>query len=166
MKYFFCLIICFCTSFDITAQPGNDSLAWYSNVNEAYEASRSTNRPIFAFFTGSDWCAWCHKLQLDVFSKPEFIQWAHSHVVLLELDYPNRKKLPTAIVQQNQALQQFFQVQGFPTIWIFSMSEDTELKKFVITPHGVLGYPKNPVKGKEQVKFLEDANAVLTKKQS
>jgi thioredoxin-related protein len=146
-----------------TEDNSQQGLTWQSDVSKAYALSASTHKPIFAFFTGSDWCGWCHKLQKEVFAKPAFIKWASDNVVLLELDFPRRKQLPPELVQQNQALQQFFKVTGFPTIWMFSMNQDTENKRFLISALGTLGYPRDPEIGKEEVKFLEDANVVLAK---
>jgi thioredoxin-related protein len=136
-------------------------LTWYSDVNEAYALSNATSKPIFAFFTGSDWCGWCHKLQREVFSKPEFEKWANQNVVLLELDFPRNKQLSPELVNQNQSLQQFFRVAGYPTIWLFNMTKEEGEKKFMISALGSLGYPSGAEAGHEEVKFLEDANKVL-----
>ena len=69
------------------------------------------------FFTGSDWCGWCIKLQKAVFNKPEFATWATKNVVLVELDFPRRTKLPEATQKQNRELGQMFGVRAYPTIW-------------------------------------------------
>jgi protein disulfide-isomerase len=138
-------------------------LTWHADVNKAYDLSKATSKPIFAFFTGSDWCGWCHKLQREVFSKPAFVAWASENVVLLELDFPRRKQLPAEITQQNQSLQQFFQVTGYPTIWMFNLAKDVNTNKMMVTPLGSLGYPSGAESGREEVKFLQDANAVLAK---
>jgi thioredoxin-related protein len=126
-----------------------------------HEISKSSNKPIFAFFTGSDWCGWCHKLQRDVFAKKDFIDWANKSVVLLELDFPKRKQLPTELAQQNYSLQQQFQVTGYPTVWIFYSIKDETTNNFSLTALGKLGYPVGAEPGKEEVKFLADANLVL-----
>jgi thioredoxin-related protein len=137
-------------------------LDWQTDVLKAQEISKSTNKPIFAFFTGSDWCGWCHKLQREVFAKPEFVDWASKNVVLLELDFPRRKQLPAELAQQNNGLQQAFQVKGYPTIWMFFLDKDDASKKFTILPVGSLGYPQGVEVGKEEVKFLSDANQLLS----
>ena len=89
---------------------------WLVSLDEAYALSQKTGKPIMANFTGSDWCGWCKRLTASVFSKPEFKKWADKNVVLLELDYPKRFKLPTDIQQQNANMQQSFRVTGFPTL--------------------------------------------------
>jgi len=146
------------------AESGEKGLTWQADVNKAYDLSQATHKPIFAFFTGSDWCGWCHKLQREVFNKPAFITWANKNVVLLELDFPRNKQLPEAIVQQNQSLQQFFQVTGYPTIWMFNLSKDASTNQMMVSALGSLGYPAGAENGREEVKFLENANAVLANK--
>lgn len=141
----------------------DENLVWYTSVFKADSVSKKTGKPIFGFFTGSDWCGWCHKLQREVFSKSEFIVWAKEKVVLLELDYPRRKTLPIELQQQNAGLQQALQVQGFPTIWLFDIVKDVAKNDVKINAIGSLGYPSNAVAGKEEIAFLETANGILAK---
>jgi thioredoxin-related protein len=138
-----------------------NELFWYTDANKAGEASNSSKKPIFAFFTGSDWCGWCHKLEREVFEKAEFKAWAAKNVILLELDFPRKKQLPAELMQQNNALQQAFKVQGYPTIWLFYLTKDEANNKQNINALGSLGYPEGAVQGKEEVKFLADANKIL-----
>jgi protein disulfide-isomerase len=145
-------------------QEKKDGLTWYSELVKANEVATGSNKPIFAFFTGSDWCFWCKKLQADVFAKKEFKEWAEKNVVLLELDFPRGKQLAPEIAQQNNELQQLFQIRGYPTIWLFNMVKDTTTGKYNITTLGSLGYPQGATQGKEEVKFLEDGNTLLQKK--
>jgi protein disulfide-isomerase len=89
---------------------------WLTNVKEAVAISNKTNKPMLLFFTGSDWCGWCIRLQKEVLKTPEFAAWAEKNVVLVELDYPRNVPQTDVIKIQNQDLQQGFSVQGFPTI--------------------------------------------------
>lgn len=138
-------------------------LKWYTDLNEAHKLSIKTKKPIFGFFTGSDWCGWCHKLQRDVFAKEEFIKWAKDNVILLEIDFPKRKVLPEALRKQNQDLQAAFKVMGYPTVWFFNASKD-EKNNYKITALGQTGYPQGAEIGKEEKKFLEAANKIIGKK--
>ncbi len=113
---------------------------WLVNLDEAYEKSKKTGKPIMANFTGSDWCGWCKRLTASVFSQDEFKKWAAKNVILLELDYPRRKQLPEAIRTQNASLQQSFQVQGYPTVWVFDMDKDKKTNQYQIKAHGKTGY--------------------------
>lgn len=96
---------------------------WHTNVMEAVDRSVAENKPLLFFFTGSDWCGWCKKLQAEVFFKPEFAEWAKKNVVLVELDFPRRTPIAPEIQQQNAELQQMFQVRGYPTIWMVNPSK-------------------------------------------
>ena len=139
-------------------------LNWHTDLLKANEVSKATNKPIFAFFTGSDWCGWCKRMQSNVFSKPDFIKWANENVVLLELDFPRNKSLSPELQAQNNNLKQQFQVQGFPTIWMFNMNKSSDGTKYEIQALGSCGYPQDPEPGKEEVKFLETANSILNNK--
>src|SRR6202011_321292 len=71
-------------------------------------------------FTGSDWCGWCIKLNKEVFSKPEFKDYANKNLVLLEVDFPRRKQQSDAVRKQNEQLASEYQIQGFPTIVVLN----------------------------------------------
>ena len=92
-------------------------LVWNNNLIKAMEISKKTKKPLMLFFTGSDWCGWCIRLQTEVFKKPEFAAWAKDNVVLVEVDFPRRTALSAELTAQNNELQQFFAVQGYPTVW-------------------------------------------------
>ena len=92
-------------------------LTWHTNVEKAINLSVQQEKPLFFFFTGSDWCGWCKRLVKEVFIKPEFAAWATKNLVLVELDFPRRTKLPEATQKQNRELGQMFGVRGYPTIW-------------------------------------------------
>lgn len=116
---------------------GNEG--WLVDLDEAYQISQKTGKPIMANFTGSDWCGWCKRLTANVFSKPQFKKWAEDNVVLLELDFPRRKQLPDDIRQQNYSLQQAFKVRGYPTVWVFNLEKDAN-DRFAIEALGRTGY--------------------------
>ena len=147
----------------LSAQEMKNGLEWYTDIGKAYEVSVKTGKPVFAFFTGSDWCGWCHRMQANVFDKSNFKAWAKKSVVLLELDFPRNKKLPDELAQQNNSLQQVFKVQGFPTCWLFNMTKDAATGKFNINALGSLGYPQATA-GKEEETFLANVNNIIKSK--
>mgnify|MGYP006356222193 FL=1 len=100
----------------ITTQ-AQDELTWHTDLNKAIDIANKEDKPLFLFFTGSDWCGWCIRLQKEVFKTPEFVKWAKEKVVLVELDYPRKSNQSDAVKTQNAQLQQFFKVQGYPTVW-------------------------------------------------
>ncbi|QOG02769.1 thioredoxin fold domain-containing protein [Flavobacterium sp. MDT1-60] len=98
----------------------SQELKWYTDVREAITESNKVHKPMLMFFTGSDWCGWCIRLQNEVLKTPEFTKWAAENVVLVELDYPRRTPQTPEIKTQNNELQQAFGIQGFPTIYFTS----------------------------------------------
>jgi thioredoxin-related protein len=148
------------------AQETKGGLVWHTDIMKANELSKASGKPIFAFFTGSDWCGWCIKLQKDVFAKQSFIDWAKKNVILVELDFPRRKQLPKELAQQNAGLQQALQVQGYPTVFLLYLNKEKDTDKININTLGSLGYPSQAIPGKEDAKFLEQANELLLKKGS
>ncbi len=143
-----------------TASNEGSGLKWYTDLDEAHNESNKSDKPIFGFFTGSDWCGWCIKLQKEVFAKQAFIDWAKEKVILLELDFPKRTAQSPEQRQQNQNLQRALNVNGYPTVWLFT-SKKTDTGGFALGRIGKLGYPRGAEKGKEEVKFLADANKLL-----
>ena len=104
-------------AFSLNGFAQQKELVWHTDVNKAIELSVKTEKPLFMFFTGSDWCGWCKRLVKEVFVKPEFKKWANNSVILVELDFPKRTKLPEATQKQNRELGKMFGVRGYPSIW-------------------------------------------------
>lgn len=132
-------------------------LTWETNLKKAADVSMKTKKPLLLFFTGSDWCGWCIRLQNEVLKTPEFAAWAKQNVVLVELDFPRRTPQIPEIQQQNMELQQIFEVRGYPTVWFATpsiMDGKTNLAKLGSTGY-VAGGP---------AKWLEGANQILGKK--
>lgn len=89
---------------------------WVDDVAYAKQVASSTSRPILTLFTGSDWCGWCKRLDGEVFSKPEFKQFASQKVVMLKIDFPRGIPQTDAVRQANRALQTQYGVRGYPTV--------------------------------------------------
>lgn len=132
-------------------------LVWNNNLKNSIEISNKTKKPLLLFFTGSDWCGWCIRLQTEVFKTPDFKKWANENVVLVELDFPRRTVLAPEITEQNNQLQQFFAVQGYPTVWFVNATLNDG--KINMDKLGNTGY----LAGGPKV-WLETANGILKKK--
>jgi protein disulfide-isomerase len=91
---------------------------WLTDFDKAKALSKTSGKPIFALFTGSDWCGWCVALHNEVLSKKEFIKYAGESLVLFEADFPRKKKLSEAEKKQNQELAEKYGVRGYPTVLI------------------------------------------------
>jgi thioredoxin-related protein len=102
---------------------------WMTDFKAAVEKAGKEKKPLILDFTGSDWCGWCIKLKKEVFDTQEFQDWAKDKVVLVELDFPSRKKQDAALKQQNEALQKQYDIQGYPTIIVLDPTGTKQLGK-------------------------------------
>ena len=132
-------------------------LTWQTDMNKAMEISKKSKKPLLLFFTGSDWCGWCMRLQKEVLNTPEFAKWANDNVVLVELDFPRRTPQQPEIQKQNNELQQIFQIQGYPSVCIVTPTQvDGKINLALLGKTGyVAGGP---------VTWLEGANQILATK--
>ena len=117
-------------AFSLNGFAQQNELDWHTDVNKAINISVQTGKPLFFFFTGSDWCGWCIKLQKAVFNKPEFATWANKNVVLVELDFPKRTPIAENLRKQNRELAQIFGVRGYPTVWFVTPQKENEKINF------------------------------------
>ena len=61
-------------------------------------------------------------LRRQVFSQPEFADYAAKHLVLLEVDFPRAKALSDAQKVANQKLADQFGIYGLPTVVVLDSS--------------------------------------------
>lgn len=155
MKKIFLTLFLVLGSLTINAQ----ELTWQTDINKAMEISKKTKKPLLLFFTGSDWCGWCIRLQKEVLKTPEFAKWAKDNVVLVELDFPRRAQQSPELVKQNMELQQVLGVRGYPRVWFVNASKKDG--KVNLEQIGSTGY----VAGGPSV-WLDGANKILANKRS
>lgn len=103
------------------APTGWTAPGWLDDYKKAQQEAKARNKLLLLDFTGSDWCGFCIQLDKDVFSQPNFKEYANKNLVLLEIDFPRpggsrwQAQAPE-LRKQNEALAQQYQVQGFPTL--------------------------------------------------
>lgn len=93
---------------------------WVTDLPKAQAQAKAENKMVMLDFTGSDWCGWCIKLNKEVFSQPEFIEYAKKNLVLVEVDFPRKKKLSAAQQSANKALAAKYKIEGYPTIIVLN----------------------------------------------
>ena len=103
------------------AQPDQE-LHWLADFDAAQAQARAEDRILLINFTGSDWCPPCIMLHRQVFSQPEFADYAAKHLVLLEVDFPHGKAPSDAQKMANGKLADRFGIDGFPTVVLLDSS--------------------------------------------
>ncbi len=108
---------------------------WQTDPTKALAEAKGTKKLVLMDFTGSDWCGWCIKLNKEVFSQPEFQQYAKDNLVLVSLDFPRAKPQSAEEKARNEALAKKFQIEGFPTIVVLN-SEGKHVGQLGYMPGG------------------------------
>jgi protein disulfide-isomerase len=152
-KFIFSLILFGFISVKVTAQ---ESLIWHTDFNKALEIALNEDKKVMLFFTGSDWCGWCIKLQNEVFKTPDFKEWSDD-IVLVELDFPRRTPQDDKIKGQNRQLQAMFKVRGYPSVY-FVQPQKMPDGRMNLNTLGKTGYVKGGAS-----KWLEVANSIVNK---
>jgi thioredoxin-related protein len=93
---------------------------WITSYEQGQQEAKANNKLVLLDFTGSDWCGWCILLDREVFSKPQFKEYASKNLVLVEVDFPKMKPMSDAIRAQNGRLAKRYQIQAFPTIIVLN----------------------------------------------
>lgn len=139
-----------------TSSFSQEKLTWHTDVNKAFDLAIKENKKVMLFFTGSDWCGWCIKLQNEVFRTSDFVKWSDD-VVLVELDFPRRTPQDETIKAQNRQLQGIFKVRGYPAVH-FVKPEKMPDGKMNLNSLGKTGYVRGGAK-----KWLAVANSIVKK---
>ena len=118
-KKIYSILFGFCILMGASATLEAD-LPWLTDYKEASQLAEREGKPLLLYFTGSDWCVYCKKLDAQVFSQESFIQEVDGKYVFLLLDFPRYTSLSPNIKKQNNLLLNTFKVHGFPTLVVLS----------------------------------------------
>ncbi len=100
-------------------------IEWLTDFDTAKAQARAQNKTLLINFTGSDWCPPCILLERQVFSQPEFREYATQHLVLLEVDFPRMKELSDEQKAANEKLAERYEIDGFPTVVVLDSNGKT-----------------------------------------
>jgi thiol-disulfide isomerase/thioredoxin len=139
--------------------PGKTPAGWLDDLQAALEKGKKEKKPVFALFTGSDWCPPCQKLEKNILLQPAFKDFAKKHLVPLFLDFPREAKLDESVKKQNDSIAKKFSIEAYPTILILSADGQKELWKEVGYNPLFLEKLQEAVKGLDK-DFPETAKAV------
>jgi thioredoxin-related protein len=117
----------------------NTVLEWTTDFEQAQATAQAEGKYLLINFTGSNWCGWCKRLDREVFTKPEFIEFANENLVCVKLDYPRGIPQPQEEKIQNQKLLSQYRVRGFPTI-LLTQADGRVALRTGYRPGGAPGY--------------------------
>ncbi len=135
----------FCLS-QAEANATQTKINWLTNYEDAVNQSKASSKPIVLFFTGSDWCGWCNKLDEEALDTADFAQAAGDKFIFVKLDFPLNTSLPPQQTAQNKQLQKKFDIRSFPTIVILDSQQQQQIGTTGYRPGGGKQYAQHLLK--------------------
>lgn len=103
---------------------------WLNNLDKAEQIAKTEHKLILLNFSGSDWCIPCMKLRADIFNADAFMDYAKDNLILVNADFPRKKKneLPKEQQKENDALAAKYNPEGKFPFTILLDSNGNKLK--------------------------------------
>lgn len=120
-----------------------------NNPDQAFSAAAESSKTVLLYFSGSDWCLPCQRINKTIIADSSFKIYADKNLVVIEADFPQKSKLSKQQVSWNEKLAEEYNPNGiFPYLLL------VHADKTIITSLEYLHYdPKH---------FIEEINAALT----
>ncbi len=93
---------------------------WTTDYAAALLQAKAEKKKVLLFFTGSDWCGWCMRLEKEILSTADFKAYARGELVLVKLDFPRSTPQSPQVKARNQKLSQQYKIDGYPTIIVLN----------------------------------------------
>ncbi|MBS0654711.1 MAG: thioredoxin family protein [Verrucomicrobia bacterium] len=93
-----------------------DQINWLTDFSQASALAKKESKPLFLYFTGSDWCPWCKKMDKEIISTTGFQKALGNSCIFVYLDFPHYTALDKKTQEQNEGLMKTYGVRGFPTV--------------------------------------------------
>jgi len=113
-------LVLFCSAIFLSAAFASAEVDWLTDFDAAKAKAKSDHKLVLLDFTGSDWCGYCKLMQAEIFSKPQFQEYAAKNLILVELDFPRAKPQSDAVRKQNMKLASEYEIEGFPTLIVLN----------------------------------------------
>lgn len=127
--FFFAAIAVLVIAYVYLAGRGPEQVAhpeWITDFEQAQAIAAQQDKHLFLYFTGSDWCPWCIRLDREVLSDAEFVLPAQREFVFVLLDFPRDKSGQSqALQQQNAELAARYRIEGYPTVVLADSNGDS-----------------------------------------
>jgi protein disulfide-isomerase len=114
-------------------------ISWMPNLAAAQELAAREERFVMLYFTGSDWCGWCRKLDSEVLKYDLFHSFAGDYLAAVKVDFPKSPIIPEWQYRANMMLAEKYKVQGYPTL-VFLDTDGREVHRRGYLEGGVYSY--------------------------
>lgn len=106
------------------------SQEWLTDLEEGFKEASGSDRTVLLVFSGYDWCAPCIRLKSQVFNSKVFLDYAARNLVLVNIDFPRKKKNKPGPAQEekNRKVAGRYNPEGaFPRVLLFSNDGEEHL---------------------------------------
>lgn len=139
-SFFLISFLSFSQEFKDSVQLQKDllELKWETTYANALKRSKNENKPVLIYFTGSDWCGPCIKLDKELFHTNKFKKLSNEFLILLEVDSPRRQDLLSQEkISENIYLKNKYKINSFPTLLFvnFRGRKIAEKKGYIMTAY-------------------------------
>ena len=93
----------------------SNSIHWHTDYGQAVEAAKSSSKPIFILFTGTNWCPACGLLERNVLSHPQFNKDISDKFVFLKAEFPDNSERGFS-TSPYRSLKDRYGIQAYPTM--------------------------------------------------
>lgn len=107
-------------------------IQWEPNFENAKKMAKEKHELVLLNFSGSDWCGPCIMLRKDYLENEAFTNMANDHLILVNADFPRRKKnlgTPEQI-HRNEALAEQYNKNGVFPLTLLLNSDGKVLKSW------------------------------------
>ena len=107
-------------------------IKWEPDFENAKKTAKEKHELILLNFSGSDWCGPCIALRKDYFENDTFTKMADENLVLVNADFPRRKKnmASAEVTKRNEALADTYNKDGDFPLTLLLDSDGKVLKKW------------------------------------
>ena len=91
----------------------------FPTLEESLATAKENQKKVLMVFSGSDWCKPCMQLKRSILNQQEFAAFSQENLIVLEVDFPYRRKnrLPKEQRKHNEQLaEQYNQEGSFPKV--------------------------------------------------
>ncbi len=125
----------------VEAKKSSTPKGFGDDLDAAFERAKASGKLVYACFSGSDWCGWCKKLEMEVFSDASFIDALKDKYEFVYIDSPKDKTcLSENAKAKNPELVKKFNIRGFPSMIIFKADKTILMQDSAYRNGGAKGY--------------------------
>lgn len=96
--------------------------SWPIDLPAALAQARAEHKVVLMDFNGSDWCPTCIKFRKEVLDSGQFQDYASKKVVVLDVDFPDKKPQSSELKKANADLKDKYKINEFPTLVVLDQN--------------------------------------------